>query len=434
MQEKSLIRGLSLRFLVLIFSALAQFGCTRETAGIVTLGLLTPVYAARDAGREWRRGCEQYGAVSAQFSPDGEYLLVAWRERRHQCLYRVAVDGSSCSRLTRKRGFHFDPVYSEDGRCIAFVHSKYGKRVYSFLRGSVNHDKFNKRGVRVCVMNADGTGLRTLAEGIPGATSPQFSPDGTQVAFAAWHSAREADILVVPVEGEHEPKPVTSEEGIEVMPAFLPDGRRVAFIQTAGGSFMPFYGPLWRWWVPCIARIDGGEIRQLRRLPPEETRPYRDPNSLCSYSLSPNGEYLLITAMGGDDCVRLVSTAPSVTERFVRPKGAPYKLPEKSWEPPTFLHYAHFSPDGRSIVFALERGHAPTRAIPNELHIMDLGSWQARQVTDLGLQIANPAFSPDGRRLAFVATPKPQKLVRRYELWIVNADGTNPHRIPVDSG
>lgn len=48
------------------------------------------------------------------------------------------------------------------------------------------------------------------------------------------------------------------------------------------------------------------------------------------------------------------------------------------------------------------------------------------KLTDLRFSISAPSLSPDGKEIVFLREN------HSNELWIVNADGTNPHRVPLN--
>jgi len=106
------------------------------------------------------------------------------------------------------------PSWSPGGRLIAFV-AQCGVPVEFAL----------------CVMNADGTGMRTLVPGPVALIPPSWSPDGTRLAF---ERAADADhsIHIVAADGTGETTLV--ERGQQ--PAWSPDGTRIAFADDQAGT------------------------------------------------------------------------------------------------------------------------------------------------------------------------------------------------------
>ena len=99
------------------------------------------------------------------------------------------------------------PVWSPDGRRIAFVSRRDGKALY--------------------VMNADGSGLRIVARVEPLAT-PAWSPDGRRIAFEGRRDRHSVALYVVNADGSGQR--TLARRGNA--PAWSPDGRSIAFEST----------------------------------------------------------------------------------------------------------------------------------------------------------------------------------------------------------
>ena len=87
--------------------------------------------------------------------------------------------------------------------------------------------------------------------------------------------------------------------------------------------------------------------------------------------------------------------------------------------PDLSARYGAWSPDGRQVVFTrgeLKEGNTPESA----LYLMNADGSGARQLTDMPGQEYLPAWSPDGKRIAFVSM-----VGHKQAIYVINADGTN---------
>jgi TolB protein len=89
---------------------------------------------------------------------------------------------------------------------------------------------------RICVLNADGTGLRELAPtadvGVND-TAPSWSPDGTRIAFARGAGGRRG-VFVMNADGSN-PRQLTPWPLRAGQPDWSPDGRRILFYSNWEG-------------------------------------------------------------------------------------------------------------------------------------------------------------------------------------------------------
>ena len=236
------------------------------------------IYAARPDGTDERlisRSNGDYDLDSApSISPDGSQIVYAahrqsgfiLREWRWD-IATARIDGSKERILTKDTANNNNPVWSPDGRHIAWM-SRYS---------------------RVMVMQADGSQPRSIAPGVAARWfPPRWSPDGQHIAFIG--DEREK------IDGTDEDYPyyssplyVASLDGqalrvAEVLatpsatpPAWSPDGQRLAFVQPAGAGRKALY---------TIAP-DGGRPQEVLRF-----HSFRTPVENLAWS--PDGSEILL--------------------------------------------------------------------------------------------------------------------------------------------
>ena len=100
-----------------------------------------------------------------KISPDGKQIAFCYKGD----IYKVASTGGSAVRLTSHDSYESVPVWSPDGKQIAFASDRYG-----------NNDVF--------IMNADGGSAVRLTTKSGGEAPEAFSPDGKYLVCANQNS------------------------------------------------------------------------------------------------------------------------------------------------------------------------------------------------------------------------------------------------------
>jgi Tol biopolymer transport system component len=168
----------------------------------------------------------QLGVGGVSWSPDGRSLLYSVGYRHGpDAIFTSLADGSGATRIsppcTGACLGDDNPVYSPDGLKIAF------ERAFGPI---VNN---NASGVAVFTMNADGSDLTRLSPATATNQQPQWSPDGTKIAFV--HTNAQAyghAIEVMNADGGNVRRftPI----GIDATdPRWSPDGKRLVFSNYA---------------------------------------------------------------------------------------------------------------------------------------------------------------------------------------------------------
>ena len=304
------------------------------------------------------------------------------------------------------------PVWSPDGRRIAFVSRRDGKALY--------------------VMNADGSGLRIVAR-VSKLAAPAWSPDGRRIAFQGGRDAHPGGLYVVNADGS----------GLRTLarrgyaPAWSPDGRSIAFessselyVVNADGSGRRVLTRLWNGrtaslaWSPdgrkllflgdggcgdfCfglyVLNADGSGLRDLTRTLAGGGRPRAGPASDPVWS--PDGRRIAFVRLNTRLGVYVVNAdGTGVRNLTPKPIGAAYATP--AW-----------SPDGRKIAFASERDGN------SEIDLMNADGSGQRNLTRNLAYDGDPAWSPGGQKITFVSNRD-----GRYEVYVMNADGSGQRRL-----
>ncbi|MGL6097278.1 MAG: S41 family peptidase, partial [Fimbriiglobus sp.] len=211
-------------------------------------------------------------------------------------------------------------------------------------------------------------GPAVAQEPIRFARTPDISPDGKQVAFSYL-----GDLWVVEAIGGIA-RPVTMHEAHDFSPCFSPDGRQIAFASNRHGQYDVFTVP-----------VQGGKPRRLT---------FDSGNDLPT-GWTPDGKNIVFSSDRSPAYPKHqgVYTVPA--------DGGAEKLV------PLFEgKEAHFSPDGKSLVFVRGPGTWYRRGYRgssnDELWLANPDGTRPRPLTTFDGQDTAPMWSADGRKIYYV--------------------------------
>lgn len=162
-------------------------------------------------------------SVAPAWSPDGRkiaYATDAGRDRTPLQLFVMNADGSGKQRIRSHRTMDYsDPSWSPNGRRIAFA----------ILRAGDTPRGFDSSIAAVDASNG-GNFRRLTRAGGPDELNPNWSPDGSDIAFERTRRfpVRQSDIALMNADGSGKRR-ITATGVYETNPSFAPDGTRIAF-------------------------------------------------------------------------------------------------------------------------------------------------------------------------------------------------------------
>lgn len=311
--------------------------------------------------------------IAATVSPDGESIVMEMQG----LLFRLPRSGGEAKQLTEVGFEPAHPDYAPDGHRIA---------VESYADGDYD----------IWTLSDAGAGRRqvTNADGPFDDREPRWSPDGKQIAFSS-DRAGTYDIWTVDV-ASGAVRQWTDDPGDQVQPTWSPDGREIAYVEADA--------------VEAVDR--DGNTRTLVKAPSGA--------SLHSPSWGPAGDVAYVQVQGTErKTSNLMVSGRVVTE------GQDVFALRPHWLSADALLY---TADGRIRVANINSGAADevpftaTMRIPSldyDKKDFDLDGRSPREVKG----IVTPMLSPDGEQVAFMAL---------NDLWIMRI-GKRPRRLTNDN-
>ena len=354
--------------------------------------------------------------VQATLSPDGNQIAFARRQSPDEPwdIYVRPIASDTLLRVTEGDGDSVRPAWSPDGQWLAFLRVRDGQcdvRLVSPVGGAPrllgpcdaqldedlawtndsNALVFRAREGRGLVLRQlDSSETRSLTNPPEGEYDalPAFAPDGSRLAFVRWLNFGVADVYVVAADGGLERRVTHDNLKVHGL-AWDSDGRHLVYSSNRGGTFA-----LWR------VDPESGVAEHV----PIAARTVDQP------VISRDGRRIVYEEWAGQANIFVLDTRAAETA------PTPFTASTRwDWNP-------HPAPDGGSVAFVSDRSGAV------ELWLATAAG-DPRRLTSLGgPYVGSPSWSHDAREIAFESPATDGN----FDLYRIAAVGGSPERLTDD--
>ena len=243
-----------------------------------------------------------------------------------------------------------------------------------------------KRDVKeIYVADYDGVNQRRITINRSMNLFPNWSPDGRSIVYTSYRSGV-PDLLISNIYAGTMESP-TKGVGQNWLPVFSPDGTRIAFVSSREGNSEIY-----------VINRDGSDLRRLTNSPNIDSTP----------TWSPNGTQIAFTTdRTGSPQVWVVGADGTGLRRISYESYAD----RATWSPAPY----------NEIAFSAKTGPG------YDIKILNIGSGETRQITFGEGSNESPAWSPNGRHLAFSSTR-----AGRSQIFTTDRDGKNIRQLTRD--
>jgi Tol biopolymer transport system component/DNA-binding winged helix-turn-helix (wHTH) protein len=328
-------------------------------------------------------------STRVSWSPDGKWLAIGGSQSsvaESLGLRLVEVDGSGTRSLTTPPGpewqVDYGPVFSPDGRSIAFIRGKATNNAIFIVPLSP-------------AMASAAEPVQVVSDPRRVIASLAWMPDGRSLVYSWGGHVAPTRLERIAISSDY--KPVGR-------PEVLPFGDRATHI-SIGRTGRIAYSALLRdanLWKLDVTRADSVPVDAgLSRSTLDETAP----------AYSPDGQQIVFTSTRSGAEELWISNVDGSNLRLMTSIGGPQ------------CSNANWAPDGQSIVFT------STRAGGSDLYLLFPATGEVRRLTTDPAAELEAHWSRDGRSIYFGSNRS-----GRFEIWRMRADGSGATQVTTRGG
>ena len=348
---------------------------------------------------------DTYKSIRAARTPD-QIDFAAWRELGADAVVFGSVQRSGTNYQVQFRLFNVvtrQSVYAKEFtgsnvRLLAHTASDEIHQQQRNLRGVArtklafssdrNQERISGRAAtdsskEIYIADYDGAAPRRITTNRQLNITPSWSPDARAIAYTSYRRGFPDIFVALLYQGiQEEP---TKAVGQNFLPVWSPDGTKIAFTTNRDGNPEIY-----------VMNRDGSGVRRITNNPAIDVTPTWSPSGTQIAFTSDRTGTPQIYVVGLDGLnFRRITTSESWADR-------------PTWSPAPF----------NEIAFAGRTGGG------FDIKVFDLATGQTKQITSGEGSNESPAYSPNGRHIAFASSR-----AGRWQIFTIARDGRNPRQI-----